>query len=147
MATSGSYLEEVAGGMVSAAAFEDDDTAVSAVQLLRDSGVREQDISVLAKDRRRAELVAADRGWVPGKGWGGILSRLVRLPNGGIPREVRKRYGKALSSGQIVVVAAAGDQPPDTIAALLRQSRGDLVDEWWQAPTQLFAPPELAGPF
>jgi hypothetical protein len=147
MATSASYLEEVAGGMVSAAAFEDDDAAVSAVKLLRDSGVREQDISVIAKDRRRAELVAGDRAWVPGKGWGGILSRLVRLLNGGIPREVRKRYGKALSSGQIVVVAAAGDQPPDTIAALLRQSRGDLVDEWWQAPTQLFAPPELAGPF
>ena len=147
MATSASYLEEVAGGMVSAAAFEDDDAAVSAVQLLRDSGVREQDISVIAKDRRRAELVAGDRAWVPGRGWGGILSRLVRLLNGGIPREVRKRYGKALSSGQIVVVAAAGDQPPDTIAALLRQSRGDLVDEWWQAPTQLFAPPELAGPF
>ena len=147
MATSASYLEEVAGGMVSAAAFEDDDAAVSAVQLLRDSGVREQDISVIAKDRRRAELVAGDRAWVPGKGWGGVLSRLIRLLNSGIPREVRKRYGKALSSGQIVVVAAAGDQPPDTIAALLRQSRGDLVDEWWQAPTQLFAPPELAGPF
>ncbi len=147
MATSASYLEEVAGGMVSAAAFEDDDAAVSAVQLLRDSGVREQDISVIAKDRRRAELVAGDRAWVPGKGWGGLIARLMRLPSGGIPREVRKRYGKALSSGQIVVVAAAGDQPPDTIAALLRQSRGDLVDEWWQAPTQLFAPPELAGPF
>ena len=147
MATSASYLEEVAGGMVSAAAFEDDDAAVSAVQLLRDSGVREQDISVIAKDRRRAELVAGDRAWVPGKGWGGLFARLMRLPSGGIPREVRKRYGKALSSGQIVVVAAAGDQPPDTIAALLRQSRGDLVDEWWQAPTQLFAPPELAGPF
>jgi len=147
MATSASYLEEVAGGMVSAAAFEDDDAAVSAVQLLRDSGVREQDISVIAKDRRRAELVAGGRAWVPGKGWGGILSRLVRLPNRGIPSEVRKRYGKALGSGKIVVVAAAGDQPPDTIAALLRQSRGDLVDEWWQAPTQLFAPPELAGPF
>jgi len=147
MATSASYLEELAGGMVSAAAFEDDDAAVSAVQLLRDSGVREQDISVIAKDRRRAELVAGDRAWVPGRGWGGILSRLVRLLNGGIPRDVRKRYRKALSSGQIVVVAAAGDQPPDTIAALLRQSRGDLVDEWWQAPTQLFAPPELAGPF
>jgi len=147
MATSASYLEEVAGGMVSAAAFEDDDAAVSAVQLLRDSGVREQDISVIAKDRRRAELVAGDRAWVPGKGWGGLIARLMRLLNGGIPREVRKRYGKALSSGQIVVVAAAGDQPPDTIAALLRQSRGDRVDEWWQPPTQLFAPPELAGPF
>ena len=147
MATSASYLEEAAGGMVAAAAFDDDDAAVSAIALLRASGVREQDITVIAKDRRRAELVAGDRAWLPGKGWSGIMSRLVRLLNGGIPRDVRKRYGKALSSGQIVVVAAAGDQPPDTIAALLRQSRGDLIDEWWQAPTQLFAPPELAGPF
>ena len=147
MATSASYLEEVAGGMVAAAAFEDDDAAVSAIKVLRDSGVREQDISVIAKDRRRALLVAGDRAWVPGKGWGGLLSRLVRLLNGGIPRDVTRRYRKALRSGQIVIVAAAGDQPPDTIAALLRQSRGDLIDEWWQAPTQLFAPPELAGPF
>ena len=147
MATSASYLEEAAGGMVAAAAFDDDDAAVSAIALLRASDVREQDITVIAKDRRRAELVAGDRAWLPGKGWSGIMSRLVRLLNGGIPRDVRKRYGKALSSGQIVVVAAAGDQPPDTIAALLRQSRGDLIDEWWQAPTQLFAPPELAGPF
>ena len=147
MATSASYLEEAAGGMVAAAAFDDDDAAVSAIALLRASGVREQDITVIAKDRRRAELVAGDRAWLPGKGWSGIMSRLVRLLNGGIPRDVRKRYGKALSSVQIVVVAAAGDQPPDTIAALLRQSRGDLIDEWWQAPTQLFAPPELAGPF
>jgi heat induced stress protein YflT len=147
MATSASYLEEAAGGMVSAAAFDDDDAAAAAVRLLRDSGVREQDISVIAKDRRRAERIAADHAWVPGKGWGGLVDRLMRLLNGGVPSEVRERYGRALSSGQIVVVAAAGDQPPDTIAALLRQSRGDLIDEWWQAPTQLFAPPELAGPF
>ena len=88
MATSASYLEEVAGGMVSAAAFDDDDAAVSAIALLRASGVREQDISVIAKDRRRAELVAGDRAWVPGKDWRGILSRLMRLLNGGIPRDV-----------------------------------------------------------
>src|SRR3989449_11285327 len=119
MATSASYLEEVAGGMVAAAAFEDDDAAVSAIKVLRDSGVREQDISIIAKDRRRAELVAGDRAWVPGKGWGGLIARLLRLLNGGIPREGRKRYGKALGSGQIVVVAAAGDQPPHTIAARL----------------------------
>ena len=49
MATA-SYLEEAAGGMVAAAAFEDDDAAVSALRLLRESGVREQDISVVAKD-------------------------------------------------------------------------------------------------
>jgi hypothetical protein len=29
----------------------------------------------------------------------------------------------------------------------MRQARGDLVDMWWQQPTRLFAPPELAGPF
>jgi hypothetical protein len=147
MATSASYLEDVAGGMVAAAAFEDDDAAVSAVTLLRDSGVREQDISVIAKDRHRAELVAGDRAWLPGKCWSGLMARLGRLLNGGMPRDVTKRYGDAIRSGQIVIVAAAGGQPPDTIAALMRQARGDHIDEWWQRPTQLFAPPELAGPF
>ena len=56
MATT-SYLEEAAGGMVTAAAFDDDDAAVSAVTLLSESGVREQDISVIARDRHRAERV------------------------------------------------------------------------------------------
>src|SRR2546425_6531669 len=146
MATSASYLEEVAGGMVAAAAFEDDDAAVSAIKVLRDSGVREQDISVIAKDRRRALLVAGDRAWVPGKGWGGLLSRLVRLLNGGIPRDVTRRYRKALRSGQIVIVVAAGDQPPDTIAAPLRQARGDPIDGGGEAPAKPFAPPGLARP-
>lgn len=146
MATT-SYLQEMAGGMVAAAAFEDDDAAVSAVTLLRESGVHEQDISVIARDRRRAELIAGDRAWLPGKGWGGLFARLQRLINGGVPKEVTSRYKKALRSGQIVVVAAAGDQPPDTIAALMRQASGDLADMWWQHPTILFAPPELAGPF
>lgn len=145
MATT-SYLTEAAGGMVTAAAFDDDDAAVSAIGLLRESGVREQDISVLARDRRRAELVAGDRAWVPGKGWRGMMSRLTLL-RGGVPKDVKERYAKAIRSGQIVIVVAAGDQPPDTIAALLRQARGDLVDMWWQKPTYLFAPPELAGPF
>jgi hypothetical protein len=142
-----SYLQEMAGGEVAAAAFEDDDAAVSAVTLLRESGVHEEDISVIARDRRRAALVAGDRAWLPGKGWKGLTARLWKLINGGVPRDVTRRYGKALRSGQIVVVVAAGDQPPDTIAALLRQARGDLVDMWWQQPTLLFAPPELAGPF
>ncbi len=133
--------------MVAAAAFEDDDAAVSAVTLLRESGVHEQDISVIARDRRRAELIAGDRAWLPGKGWGGLLARLQTLINGGVPSEVTRRYKKALRSGVIVVVAAAGDQPPDTIAALMKQARGDLEDMWWQQPTLLFAPPELAGPF
>ena len=146
MATT-SYLQEMAGGMVAAAAFDDDDAAVSAVTLLRESGVHEQDISVIARDRRRAELIAGDRAWLPGKGYGGLMARLQKLINGGVPKDVMTRYKKALRSGQVVVVAAAGDQPPDTIAALMRQARGDLADMWWQEPTLLFAPPELAGPF
>ena len=146
MATA-SYLPDSAGGMVTAAAFEDDDAAVSAITLLRESGVREQDISVLARDRRRAELIAGNRAWLPGKGWGGLARRLTGVLRGGTPKEITSRYAKALRSGQVVVVAAAGDQPPDTIAALMRQARGDLVEMWWQRPTALFAPPELAGPF
>ena len=31
--------------------------------------------------------------------------------------------------------------------ALMRQAGGEIVDMWWQQPTLLFAPPELAGPF
>ena len=146
MATT-SYLQEMAGGMVAAAAFDDDDAAVSAVTLLRDSGVHPQDISVIARDRRRAELIAGERAWIPGKGWSGMMARLQRLMNGGVPKDITTRYKKALRSGQIVVVAAAGDQPPDTIAALMRQAGGELDDMWWQQPTLLFAPPELAGPF
>ena len=146
MATT-SYLQELAGGMVAAAAFEDDDAAVKAVRLLRESGVNEQDISVIARDRRRAELIAGGRAWLPGKGWSGLSARLQRLINGGLPKEITSRYKKPVRSGQIVVVAAAGDQPPDTIAALMRQAGGQLDDMWWQQPTLLFAPPELAGPF
>jgi hypothetical protein len=147
MATT-SYLEAVAGGMVAAAAFSDDDAAVQAVTLLRDSGVREQDISVIANNSKRAELVVGGRAWLPGKGWGGLRYRLRKLlPGGIIPRDVRRRYTSALDEGKIVVVAAAGGQPPDTIAALLHQARGEAVDQWWQKPTYIFAPPELAGPF
>jgi hypothetical protein len=146
MATT-SYLDEAAGGPVVAAAFDDDDAAVSAVTLLRDSGVREQDISVIARDRERAALVAGDRAWLPLKGWSGMTARIARLLSGGVPKDLRRRYGKALRSGRIVVAVAAGGQPPDTIAALLAQARGDLVETWWQRPTTLFAPPELAGPF
>ncbi len=146
MATT-SYLQELAGGMVAAAAFEDDDATVKALTLLRESGVHEQDISVIARDRRRAELIAGGRAWLPGKGWKGLMARLQRLINGGLPKDVTNRYKKALRFGQIVIVAAAGDQPPDTIAALMRQAGGELDDMWWQQPTVLFAPPELAGPF
>src|SRR6266508_3095969 len=147
MATT-SYLEAVSGGMVAAAAFSDDDAAVQAVTLLRESGVREQDICVLASNSHRAELVAGGRAWLPGKGWGGLRYRLRWLvPGGIIPRDVRRRYSGALSEGKIVVVAAADGQPPDTIAALMEQARGEAVEQWWQQPTYLVAPPELAGPF
>lgn len=147
MATA-SYLEAAAGGMVTGAAFDDDDAAVQAVTMLHEAGVREQDLTVVAADPRRAALVAGDRAWLPWKGWRGITSRLLRLlPGGGLPKEVRTRYARALRSGRIVVIAAAGGQPPDTIAALLVRARGDDVQQWWQAPSQLFAPPELAGPF
>src|SRR5438874_11459575 len=94
MATT-SYLEEAAGGMVTAAAFEDDDAAVSAVTLLRESGVREQDISVIAKDRHRAELVAGGRAWLPLKGWRGLLGRLRATLGRGLPRALRPRYRDA----------------------------------------------------
>jgi hypothetical protein len=134
--------------MVAAAAFSDDDAAVQAVTLLRESGVREQDVSVLASNAQRAELVAGGRVWLPGKGWGGLRYRLRKLlPGGIIPRDVRRRYGTAIREGKIVVVAAAGGQPPDTIAALFHQARGEAVEQWWQKPAYIFAPPELAGPF
>ncbi len=135
MATA-SYLEAVAGGMVTGAAFEDDDAAVQAVTLLRDSGVREQDITVLAADPERAALIAGDRAWIPFKRWRGLRVLLAKIiakvmPGGAVPKEVRERYGRALRAGQVVVIAAAGA----------------AVDQWWQPPTYLFAPPELAGPF
>ena len=147
MATA-SYLEAVAGGLVTGAAFDDDDAAVQAITLLRESGVREQDITVLAADRRRGGLVAGDRAWVPFKKWGGLRVLFAMLmPGLGVPKEVRQRYSRALRAGKIVVIAAAGGQPSDTIAALFGQSRGEAVDQWWQSPCYLFAPPELAGPF
>jgi phosphoribosylaminoimidazole carboxylase PurE protein len=49
--------------------------------------------------------------------------------------------------GVKVVIAAAGGQPSDTLAALLSRAGGGLVEQWWQTPADLFAPPELAGPF
>lgn len=147
MATT-SYLDAVAGGMVTGAAFGDDDAAVQAVTLLRDSGVREQDITVLANDAQRAALIAGDRAWFPFKGWRGPRTWLAKLiPGSRVPKEVRERYGPALRSGKVVVVAAAGGQPSDTIAALFEQSRGEAVEQWWQSPSRIFAPPELAGPF
>ncbi|GAC1493801.1 MAG: hypothetical protein NVS1B1_11720 [Candidatus Limnocylindrales bacterium] len=69
------------------------------------------------------------------------------LPGGGVPKEVRSRYRADLAAGRIVVVAVAGGQPPDTLAALFTQAGGNGVGQWWQPPAAIFAPPELAGPF
>lgn len=143
-----SYLPDLAGGMVTAASFADDQTADGAIRLLRDSGVRWQDISVIARPSSRAVELAKDRAWTPWSATGLLASILRRLrPGGGLPGEVRARYGRALRDGHVVVVVAAGDQPPDTIAALFAQAGAREVGSWWQGPAAIFAPPELAGPF
>ncbi len=144
MATS-SYLPDVAGGMVVASAFADEASAGAALDLLRSSGVRHQDISVIARDAALADRIAGDRAWTPSRSDKGPLQRL--LPGARLPSQVRGRYGDALRSGEIVVLVAAGGQPPDTIAALFAQADGDRIEQWWQPPADLFAPPDLAGPF
>jgi len=148
MATT-SYLPDVAGAMAAGASFAIDAAAVAAIDLLHDSGVRPQDLSVIARDAKRAAWIARDRAWYPGKGRpGGLLGRLAQLrPAGGLPNEIRKRYGAELRVGRVVLVAVAGGQPPDTLAALLAQAGGTAVGQWWQPPSGIFAPPELAGPF
>ena len=134
--------------MVAGAAFADDGSARQAVELLAASGVRPQDISVIARDARRAERIARDQAWTPGRSWPGRLARLMRsLPGRRLPADLRRRYSDALSGDRVVVVAAAGGQPADTLAALLAQAKGADVLQWWQSPARLFAPPELAGPF
>lgn len=143
MATS-SYLPDVAGGMVVASAFGDAAAASAAIDLLRSSGVRAQDISVVARDRAAAERLAGDRAWTPYRR-DGLLRRF--LPGGTVPADVRRRYGDALRAGELVVIVAADGQPPDTIAALFGQARARRVEQWWQRPAALFAPPEQAGPF
>ncbi len=141
-----SYLPDVAGGMVAAASFPDDAAAEKALAILADSDVRPQEISVIARDASRAARIAGERAWYPGKderGPRGMLHRLARR----LPRALRDRYRKELDAGRIVIVAAAGGQPSDTLAALLARAGGGLVDQWWQDPADLFAPPEMAGPF
>ena len=147
MATA-SYLPDVAGAMAAGASFTTEATARAAVDLLHDSGVRAQDLSVITDDPARAARIAGDRAWYPGKGRGGPFGRFVRLlPGGGLPKEIRSRFGAGLAAGQVVVVAVAGGQPPDTLAALLTQVGGAGVAQGWQAPSAVFAPPEQAGPF
>jgi len=141
-----SYLPDVAGGMVAAASFEDDATAQNAIGILADSDVRPQEISIIARDPSRAARIAGERAWYPGKDERGPAKMLHRLGHR-LPSEVRQRYRAELAAGRIVIVAAAGGQPADTLAALLARAGGRLVDQWWQEPADLFAPPELAGPF
>lgn len=141
-----SYLPDVAGGMVAAASFADDAAAQQGIEILAGSDVRPPEISVIARDDARAARIAADKAWYPGKDATGV-ARLLRMVLGRLPRDVRRRYGKELAAGRVVIIAAAGGQPSDTLAALLSRAGGSLVDQWWQTPADLFAPPELAGPF
>jgi hypothetical protein len=142
-----SYLPDVAGGMVVGGVFDDDAAAGAALDLLGSSGVRAQDVSVLARDPARAERVAGQRAWTPARNASGppILRRLRR--GGGLPGDVKRRYGNDLRAGKVVILIAADGQPPDTVAALLDQAHASRVQQWWQQPAALFAPPELAGPF
>ena len=141
-----SYLPDVAGGMVAAASFSDDAAAEKAIAILADSDVRPQEISVIARDQARAARIAGERAWYPGKDERGPTRMLHRIAHR-LPRAVRDRYRKELDAGRIVIVAAEGGQPADTLAALLARAGGGLVDQWWQEPADLFAPPEMAGPF
>lgn len=143
MATS-SYLPDQAGGMVVASAFADEASASAAIDHLRSSGIRMQDISVVAQSAALARRLAADRAWTPARN-DGVLRRL--MPGGGLPADLRARFRDELRRGQVVIVVAADGQPPDTIAALFAQARGERVAQWWQRPADLFAPPEEAGPF
>jgi hypothetical protein len=138
-----SYLPDVAGGMVVGSAFADESAASAALDLLRSSGVRHQDISVLARDRALAQRLAGDRAWTPARR-DGLLRRVLPSP---LPSEVKVRYDDALRSGKLVILVAADGQPADTIAALFGQANAERIETWWQPPADLFAPPELAGPF
>ena len=146
-----SYLPETVGGVVVGAAFADDHLAQNAVDILHSSGVRQQDMSVIARDRNGAEHIAGDKAWTPWKneptGWLGRLRAAIPRLGRGLPREVRRRYGGSIRVGRFVIVVAAGGQPPDTLEALLTQAGGTEVASWWSGPASIFAPPELAGPF
>ena len=141
-----SYLPDVAGGMVAAASFATDGAARQAIEILATSDVLPQEISVITRDEARSRHLAGDKAWYPGKDVRG-LGRIVRRVVVGLPADIRRRYGADLAGGGVLVVAAAGGQPADTLAALLSRAGGRLVDQWWQPPADIFAPPELAGPF
>lgn len=141
-----SYLPDAAGGMVAAASFADDLSAEKAIAILAESDVRPQEISVIAKVDERMQRLAGERAWYPGKDERGAARVFHRVMHR-LPRDVRERYRTELDAGKVVIVVAAAGQPSDTLAALLSRAGGGLVDQWWQAPGDLFAPPELAGPF
>lgn len=146
-----SYLPETSGGVIVAAAFGDDHLAQNAVDALHGSGVRQQDISVLARDRTGAEHIAGDKAWTPArndpKGRLGKLMGALPMPGRGLPREFGRRYGRAIRGGSTVIAVVAGGQPPDTLEAMLKGAGGVDVASWWSRPVSIFAPPELAGPF
>ena len=129
--------------MVVGASFGGREAAAAALDLLASSGVRPQDISVIARDAGLAETLAGQRAWTPARNAKGI----ARLVPRSLPAELRRRYAPALKNGHVVIVVAADGQPPDTLAALFEQAKGDDTGQWWQTPADLFAPPELAGPF
>jgi hypothetical protein len=108
--------------------------------------VRPQEISVIAKDDERMQRLAGERAWYPGKDERGAARVLHKVMHR-LPKDVRERYRKELDAGKVVIVVAAAGQPSDTLAALLSRAGGSLVDQWWQQPADLFAPPEMAGPF
>lgn len=138
-----SYLPDRAGGEVAAAVFDRDETALVALRELTASGMRWQEVTVLAADRRRAKRIATEGGaWSPA-----LASRLPLVPFGPrLPREVRSRYGRALGRGALVIVVAEGVQKAETIAALFERAGGADVQTWWQGPTGIFPSPEEGGP-
>lgn len=146
-----SYLPETIGGTLVAAVFAHPDEARAAIASLRDSGVRPQDISVIAGDRSTSERIAGDRAWTPYRQppRGRLARLLARLPRPKkrLPKDIRRRYGGDIAEGRSVVVVVAGGQPPDTLRALMVGADGRSVQAWWSPPVDIFAPPEEAGPF
>src|SRR5207249_3349686 len=118
-----SYLPETDGALVAAGAFPDEASAIAAIKELRGLRLRRQDVTVLASDGDVARRVAAaGEAFTP---------RRPRLPlpfRSGLPKEVRRRYGRALDAGSIIVVAASDGQPADTLATVLeRVAKGQDV--------------------
>ena len=127
---------------MAAASFTSEAAATVAARALRAAGLRAQDVTVLASDPRVAAAVAAEADvFTPRRRPLFVLRVGQRLP-----RDVRRRYGGALAAGSIVVVAAALTQPAETLEAVLERAGGAAVVSWWQEPTDIFPPAELAGP-